>query len=167
MKDEDIVRQVIAESPNAQQLSTLHVKAISKAPRVFWETLSNVTLTNGWNLEETILAVDNLHNPDVSAEHRAALLAGKTEPITFREDGKPAVLRSTVKRLLAQEKDKDFRYILENARYHIAQLRRFSPSEVVDSIGEERLRTAIQEMPEDIEYLKDILEEGEKALERR
>lgn len=157
------VRQEVGDI--AHELRETQVEEIAKVPREHWEDLSRVSVDKGWTNDEVKLASKNLRDPDIPAEHKEALLSGKTEPITRRDDGTPAVLDQTIRRHMAQETKNDFQSILEGALHQIALLRRFEASRVVDGLETERLASLVREMPADIRYLNEIVQLGREKLE--
>lgn len=157
------VRQEVGDI--ATELRDTQVEEIAKVPREHWEDLSRVSVDKGWTNDEVKLASKNLRDPDIPAEHKEALLSGKTEPITRRDDGTPAVLDQTIRRHMAQETKNDFQSILEGALHQIALLRRFEASRVVDGLETERLASLVREMPADIRYLEEIVLLGRQKLE--
>ena len=157
------VRQEVGDI--AHELRETQVEEIAKVPREHWEDLSRVSVDKGWTNDEVKLASKNLRDPDIPIEHKEALLSGKTEPITRRDDGTPAVLDQTIRRHMAQETKNDFQSILEGALHQIALLRRFEASRVVDGLETERLASLVREMPADIRYLNEIVQLGREKLE--
>ena len=157
------VRQEVGDI--ATELRETQVEEIAKAPREHWEDLSRVSVDKGWTNDEVKLASKNLRDPHIPVEHKEALLSGKTEPITRRDDGTPAVLDQTIRRHMAQETKNDFQSILERALHQIALLRRFEASRVVDGLETERLASLVREMPADIRYLEEIVQLGREKLE--
>lgn len=157
--------QVRTEAKSAHELRETQVEEIAKVPREHWEDLSRVSVDKGWTNDEVKLASKNLRDPDIPVEHKEALLSGKTEPITRRDDGTPAVLDQTIRRHMAQETKEDFQSILEGALHQIALLRRFEASRVVDGLETERLASLVREMPADIRYLNEIVQLGREKLE--
>lgn len=157
--------QVRTEAESAHELRETQVEEIAKVPREHWEDLSRVSVDKGWTNDEVKLASKNLRDPDIPAEDKAALLSGKIEPITRRDDGTPAVLDQTIRRHMAQETKNDFQSILEGALHQIALLRRFEASRVVDGLETERLASLVREMPADIRYLEEIVQLGRQKLE--
>ncbi len=156
--------QVRREAQTAYELPERHLEEIARAPREQWEPLARATKNKDWTTEEIAAAVRNINSQDVSQEHKQQLLEGDAEPIvTVR--GEPALLPPTVRRHLVQEAEKDYLSFLETALYNVAQLRRFSPQEIVHGIEVQRLAPLIRTLPGDIEFLNDLVRLGRQRLE--
>ena len=161
LRAQDVRRETFL-SP--KQLPDSAAVEISRVPKEQWEPLARVAVDNEWTLDEVTLASRNLRDPGMTEEHKRALLAGQSEPITHKE-GELALLPETVQRHIGREIDNDTQAPFERTLALIVELRRFSAYEVVDRMPRERLASVVRELPADIGYLNEILDIARQRLE--
>lgn len=150
--------------PMGTSLSERHLEEISFAPREHWNDLMKAAEKRGWGTSETAKAVQNIKDDSLPLEHKRAILEGRTEPIT-KIEGEPAILPDTIRRYVAEEKEKSSVTNLENALLQLADLRRFSAKEIVDGLEVERLQKLVKELPAYIEFQEEIVTLAKEKLE--
>lgn len=161
-KTDEVKRTVIGAG--ASPLTDSHLREIANAPRELWEPLVKTVQTKGWTRDETREAVRNIKDESLPLGHRQALLEGKTEPIANKR-GEPAVLPDTIRRFIAEEKQKSFVTPLETALLQLSNLRQFTVREIVDGLETERLEKLVKELPAYIEFQQEILTLAKQRLE--
>ena len=157
-----VKRGVVGAS--ASPLTDSHFQEIASAPRELWEPLVKAAETKGWTRDATREAIRNIKDESLPLEHKQALLEGDAEPIT-RVQGEPAVLPDTIRRYIADEKERSFATNLETALLQLANLRRFTVKEIIDGLDTERLQKLVRELPAYIEFQQDMLKLAKQRLE--
>ena len=150
--------------PMGTSLPDRHLEEISSAPREHWSDLMKAAEKRGWGTSETAKAVQNIKDDSLPIEHKRAILEGTTDPIA-RVEGEPAVLPDTIRRYVAEEKEKSYITNLENALFQLANLRRFTAKEIVDGLDVERLQKLVDELPAYIEFEEELLFLAKQRLE--
>jgi ParB-like chromosome segregation protein Spo0J len=160
LKADEVKKQV----PMGTSLSDRHLEEISHAPKEHWGDIVGAAKTRDWTSHETARAVQNIKDDSLPVEHKRALLRGETEPIT-KVQGEPAVLPDTLRRLVAEEKEKSFATNLEGALFQLANLRRFTVKEIIDGLDTQRLQSLVRELPAYIEFQQQMLKLAKQRLE--
>ncbi|MGH8615814.1 MAG: ParB/RepB/Spo0J family partition protein, partial [Gammaproteobacteria bacterium] len=69
------------------RVTTSHYSEIAAAPKKDWEPLVKAAEKRAWSRDDTRQAVQNLKDPNVPAEHKRSMLAGRADPLIPTESG--------------------------------------------------------------------------------
>jgi ParB-like chromosome segregation protein Spo0J len=145
-------------------LSDSHLEEIGTLDRGLWPDIVRATEKRGWTRDEVRQAAKELKDETTPIERKKELLEGKTEPIT-RIQGEPAIMPDTIRRFVAEEKEKSYTTNFENALFQLANLRRFTAKEIVDGLDVERLQKLVKELPAYIKFEEEMLALAKQRLE--
>ncbi len=149
------VRQTIPDAG----LPTEHLVLISRMPPNQWIRVVEAVKRNHWSKRETDVVCQILRNPDIRADYKEDLLAGRREPIVMHGE-KPGVLTDTLARKLAEARENNARLPLWKLLETVAILRaRWKPNEVPQGMRRVELDHLLRELPGDVQYMQEILEE--------
>lgn len=168
----DTVSGVLAGDRVAQrvstgrQLSPTHYREIARAPEDKWQPLAKAAEKRGWSREATAVAVRNLRDDRLPTEHKQKLLAGKADPVVVTPEGELAVPADVIGRQAREMAANDAVLALERALEGLAKLRLFSPSAIVRTAGSDRLDRLVEEMPDYVAFMQEILSAAKKERSR-
>jgi len=157
---DEVRRGVVRTTP----LSDSHLSEVHQADRSLWSDLVKAGEERKWSRDELRDVIREVKDEAIPLERKEALLAGKAEPLT-EKGGEPAVRRETLERIAAEAKAESVGMMLYGALHHLANLRRFTPKEVVDRMEEHELQRLVVELPEYIEFQQSMLAIAKQRLE--
>jgi ParB-like chromosome segregation protein Spo0J len=160
----DKVRKVVLTGGKSSmdELKNRHFTEIASAPQHTWEPLAEAAGKRHWSVEATRLAVKNLEDDRLTKDHKRAILAGKTDPVVFTQDGEKAVPVTVVSRQLRDMAANDAVLALERALEHLSKLRLFSIRAIIRTAGGDRLERLHKELPKDIAFLEELADAVKK-----
>jgi hypothetical protein len=144
------------------KLTSTHYREIARAPEQAWEPLAKAADKRGWSRDATALAVRNLKDDRIPEDRKEKILAGKADPVVVTPEGQFAVPADVIGRQAREMAANDAVLALERALEGLAKLRLFSPSAIVRTAGGDRIDRLVEEMPEDIAFMQEILAAAKK-----
>jgi ParB-like chromosome segregation protein Spo0J len=147
---------------SGSKLTSTHYREISRAPEEVWEPLAKAADKRGWSRDATALAVRNLNDNRIPKERREKILEGRADPVVVTPEGQFAVPADVIGRQAREMAANDAVLALERALDGLAKLRLFSASAIAKTAGGERLDRLVEEMPEYISFLHEVLSAAKK-----
>jgi ParB-like chromosome segregation protein Spo0J len=144
------------------KLTSTHYREIARAPEETWEPLAKAADKRGWSRDATALAVRNIRDDRIPTDRREKILAGRADPVVVTPEGQFAVPADVVGRQAREMAANDAVLALERALDGLAKLRLFSASAIAKTAGGERLDRLVEEMPEYISFLQEVLSSAKK-----
>jgi len=144
------------------KLSSTHYREIARAPEDVWEPLAKAADKRGWSRDATALAVKNIKDDRIPRDRREKILEGRADPVVVTPEGQFAVPADVIGRQAREMAANDAVLALERALDGLAKLRLFSPSAIARTAGGERLDRLVEEMPEYISFLQEVLASAKK-----
>ena len=137
-----------------------HYGVIAGAEPKNWEPLVKAADQRGWTRDVTAQAVQNLRDDRIPDRQKRDILKGEADPVVVTPDGQFAVPPDLVGKRLREMASNDAVLAMERALEALAKLRLFRPDAIVGTIGQPRLARLVREIPGDMAFLQELLDEA-------
>ena len=156
--DVDEVRRSVF-SP-VTRVTDSHYGVIAGAEPKNWEPLVKAADQRGWTRDVTAQAVQNLRDDRIPDRQKRDILKGEADPVVVTPDGQFAVPPDIVGKQRREMAFNDAVLAMERALEALARLRLFRPDAIVGTIGQPRLARLVREIPGDMAFLQELLDEA-------
>lgn len=155
--DIDEVQQATFPDASRDAPANSHYREIARAPKEHWQPLVKATQQRGWTRDVTAQAVQNLKDDRIPKEQKRKILKGEADPVVITPEGEFAVPADVAGRRLREMTANDAQLALERALAALARLRLFRPEAIVATMGADRRRHLMAEMPGYVAFMEEIV----------